>query len=155
MSSLAVAAAGGLFPATMLPTRHQQGAAFSAAHHGQLKDAQKAARREDHEVSSVGLPGPTIDDPQPGAGQKLYDLFYIALADFGADKTQPSLRLIIGGRWTSRSSGRACAAGGEGRAFGRHHADLKAGKRPSGMAEDEALVYDFVTEWHDHEKGRR
>ena len=25
-------------------------------------------------------------------------------------------------------------------------AELKAGKRPSGMAEDEALVYDFVTE---------
>ena len=25
-------------------------------------------------------------------------------------------------------------------------ADLKVGKRPSGMAEDEAVVYDFVTE---------
>src|SRR5258705_11672786 len=39
-----------------------------------------------------------------------------------------------------------CAARGEGGSLPDIIAELKAGKRPSSMAEDETVVYDFVTE---------
>jgi 4-carboxymuconolactone decarboxylase len=41
---------------------------------------------------------------------------------------------------------RACAAGAKAGLSPDIIAELKAGKRPGNMAEDEALVYDFVTE---------
>ncbi|MHB0790107.1 carboxymuconolactone decarboxylase family protein [Bradyrhizobium sp. 5.13L] len=115
----------------------------------QLNDQQKPLGDQIMKVSSVGLGGPY--NPMirsPVLGQRLYDLFYylrwqtsvpIRLNEFAI--------LIVGRQWRSQvqwfvHAPLAAKAGLSPRLI----AELKAGNRPSNMDEDEAVVYDFVTE---------
>ena len=100
-------------------------------------------------VSSVGLGGPY--NPMirsPVLGQRLYDLFYYLRWQTSVPtKLNEFAILIIGRQWTSQvewfaHAPLAARAGLSSDII----AELKAGKRPSNMAEDEAIVYDFVTE---------
>lgn len=115
----------------------------------QLDAAQKPLGEQIMKVSSVGLGGPY--NPMirsPVLGQRLYDLFYYLRWQTSVPmRLNEFAILIIGRQWRSQVEWFAHApiAAKEGLSASII-AELKAGKRPSGMAEDEALVYDFVTE---------
>src|SRR5882724_7871842 len=150
ISSLVIAAASGWFAATMFaaPATGKE-PRFPQLTMDQLNDAQKPLGEQIMKVSSVGLGGPY--NPMirsPVLGQRLFDLFYylrwqtsvpIRLNEFAI--------LIIGRQWRSQVEWYAHAplAAKAGLAL-EIIAELKAGKRPSNMAEDETVVYDFVTE---------
>ena len=115
----------------------------------QLSDAQKPLADQVMKVSSVGIGGPyNLLLRSPVLGQRLFDLF-----DYLRWKTSIDLRLnefailIVGRQWRSQVEWFAhvpiaLKAGLSADVI----AELKANKRPSKMAEDEAVVYDFVTE---------
>ena len=115
----------------------------------QLDAAQKPVGEQIMKVSSVGLGGPY--NPMirsPVLCQRLYDLFYYLRWQTSVPmRLNEFAILIIGRQWRSQVEWFAHApiAAKEGLSSGII-AELKAGKRPSKMAEDEALVYDFVTE---------
>src|SRR6202171_5990301 len=115
----------------------------------QLNEKQKPLGEQIMKVSSVGLAGPY--NPMlrsPVFGQRMFDLLYylrwqtsmpLNLNEFAI--------LIIGRQWRSQVEWYAhvpiaLKAGLSPEII----AELKSSKRPSSMAEDEALVYDFVTE---------
>jgi 4-carboxymuconolactone decarboxylase len=115
----------------------------------QLTEAQKPLGEQIMKVSSVGLGGPY--NPMirsPVLGQRLYDLFYYLRWQTSVPvKLNEFAILIIGRQWRSQvewfaHAPLAAKAGVSANVI----ADLKAGKRPGGMADDEAVVYDFVTE---------
>src|ERR1041385_4173470 len=113
MSSLALAAAGGWFAATM----------FSPSAAGK--------------------------QPRfPVLGQRLFDLFhYLRWETSVPVKLNEFAILIIGRQWRSQVEWYAHAPlAAKAGLSPQIIAELKASKRPSGMAEDEAAVYDFVTE---------
>ena len=115
----------------------------------QLSDAQKPLADQVMKVSSVGIGGPyNLLLRSPVLGQRLFDLF-----DYLRWNTSIDLRLnefailIVGRQWRSQVEWFAhvpiaLKAGLSADVI----AELKANKRPSKMAEDEAVVYDFVTE---------
>jgi 4-carboxymuconolactone decarboxylase len=115
----------------------------------QLSEAQKPLGDQVMKVSSVGIGGPyNLLLRSPVLGQRLFDLF-----DYLRWNTSIDLRLnefailIIGRQWRSQVEWFAhvpiaLKAGLSPDII----AELKANKRPSKMAEDEAVVYDFVTE---------
>jgi 4-carboxymuconolactone decarboxylase len=150
MSSLMVAAAGGWFAATVLagPATSKE-PRFPQLTMDQLDEKQKPLGEQIMKVSSVGLGGPY--NPMirsPVLGQRLYDLFYYLRWQTSVPtKLNEFAILVIGRQWRSQVEWFAHAplAAKAGLAD-NIIAELKAGKRPSGMAEDEALVYDFVTE---------
>src|ERR1700710_2691474 len=150
MSSLVFAAAGGWFAATMFaaPATSKE-PRFPQLTMEQLNEAQKPLGEQIMKVSSVGLGGPY--NPMilsPGVGQGLYDLFYYLRWQTSVPtKLNEFAILIIGRQWRSQVEWYAHAplAAKAGLAP-EIIAELKASKRPSGMAEDEAVVYDFVTE---------
>ena len=84
----------------------------------------------------------------PVLGQRLFDLFhYLRWETSVPTRLNEFAILIIGRQWRSQIEWYAHAplaakAGLKTDII----AELKDGKRPSGMAEDEALVYDFVNE---------
>src|ERR1700709_161750 len=150
MSSLVVAAAGGWFAATMFaaPATSKE-PRFPQLTMDQLNEAQKPLGEQIMKVSSVGLGGPY--NPMirsPVLGQRLYDLFYYLRWQTSVPtKLNEFAILIIGRQWRSQVEWYAHAplaakAGLSPDIIG----ELKASKRPSNMAEDEAVVYDFVTE---------
>jgi len=150
MSSLAVAAAGGWFAATMLaaPATGKQ-PRFPQLTMDQLSDAQRPLGEQIMKVSSVGLGGPY--NPMirsPVLGQRLYDLFYYLRWQTSVPtKLNEFAILIIGRQWRSQVEWYAHAPlAAKAGLSADIIAELKTGKRPSGMAEDEAVVYDFVTE---------
>jgi 4-carboxymuconolactone decarboxylase len=150
MSSLAVAAAGGWFAATMFtsPATSKE-PRFPQLTMDQLNEAQKPLGEQIMKVSSVGLGGPY--NPMirsPVLGQRLYDLFYYLRWQTSVPtKLNEFAILIIGRQWTSQVEWFAHAPLAAKAALSADIiADLKEGKRPSKMAEDEAVVYDFVTE---------
>src|SRR6202166_3704675 len=150
MSSLAVAAAGGWFAATMLaaPATGKQ-PRFPQLTMDQLSDAQRPLGEQIMKVSSVGLGGPY--NPMirsPVLGQRLYDLFYYLRWQTSVPtKLNEFAILVIGRQWRSQVEWFAHAPlAAKAGLSADIIADLKEGKRPSKMAEDEALVYDFVTE---------
>jgi 4-carboxymuconolactone decarboxylase len=114
-----------------------------------LTEAQKPLSEQVMKVSSVGIGGPyNLLLRSPVLGQRLFELF-----DYLRWKTSIETRLnefailIIGRQWRSQVEWFAhvpiaLKAGLSPDII----AELKANKRPSKMAEDEALVYDFVTE---------
>jgi 4-carboxymuconolactone decarboxylase len=115
----------------------------------QLDAAQKSVGEEIVKVSSVGLAGPY--NPMirsPVLAQRLLDLFhYLRWETSVPMRLNEFAILIIGRQWRSQVEWYAhvpiaLKAGLSAEII----AELKASKRPSGMAEDEALVYDFVTE---------
>ena len=150
MSSLAIAAAGGWVAATMLaqPATGKE-PRFPQLTMDALNDAQRPLGEEIVKVSSVGLAGPY--NPMirsPVLGQRLFDLFhYLRWETSVPTRLNEFAILIIGRQWRSQVEWYAhaplAAKAGLSPAI---IAELKANQRPSGMAEDEAAVYDFVTE---------
>ena len=150
MSSLAVAAAGGWFAATMFAapaTGKEQ--RFPQLTMDQLSDAQKPLGEQVMKVSSVGLGGPY--NPlmrSPVLGQRLFDLwYYLRWQTSVPTKLNEFAILIIGRQWRSQVEWFAHAPlAAKAGLSADIIAELKSGKRPSNMADDEAIVYDFVTE---------
>jgi len=150
LSSLAIAAAGGWFAATMFasPTASKE-PRFPQLTMDQLSDAQKPLGEQIMKISSVGIGGPY--NPlmrSPVLGQRLFDLFhYLRWETSVPTRLNEFAILIIGRQWLSQVEWYAHAplAAKAGLAADII-AELKEGKRPSNMAEDEAVAYDFVTE---------
>ena len=150
LSSLALAAAGGWFAATMLagPATSKE-PRFPQLTMDQLDEKQKPLGEEIMKVSSVGIGGPY--NPMirsPVLGQRLFDLFYYLRWETSVPtRLNEFAILIIGRQWRSQVEWFAhaplAAKAGLSPAV---IAELKTNRRPSSMAEDEAVVYDFVTE---------
>jgi 4-carboxymuconolactone decarboxylase len=150
MTSLVMAAAGGWFAATMFaaPAASKE-PRFPQLTMDQLDEKQKPLGEQIMKVSSVGLGGPY--NPMirsPVLGQRLYDLFYYLRWQTSVPtKLNEFAILVIGRQWRSQVEWFAHAPLAAKAGLSPDIiAELKANKRPSGMAEDEALVYDFVTE---------
>ena len=150
LSSLAIAAAGGWFAAILFvaPATSKQ-PRFPQLTMDQLDDTQKPLGELIMKVSSVGLGGPY--NPMirsPVLGQRLYDLFYYLRWQTSVPtKLNEFAILVIGRQWRSQVEWFAHAPlAAKAGLSPEIIAELKAGKRPGKMAEDEALVYDFVTE---------
>jgi 4-carboxymuconolactone decarboxylase len=151
LSSLVIAAAGGWFAASMFaagPATSKE-PRFPQLTMDQLTEAQKPLAEQIMKVSSVGLGGPY--NPMirsPVLGQRLYDLFYYLRWQTSVPtRLNEFAILIIGRQWRSQvewfaHAPLAAKAGLSPNVI----AELKQGQRPTGMAEDEAVVYDFVTE---------
>jgi 4-carboxymuconolactone decarboxylase len=115
----------------------------------QLTEAQKPLGEQVMKVSSVGIGGPyNLLLRSPVLGQRLFDLFdYLRWKTSVPTRLNEFAILIIGRQWRSQVEWFAhvpiaLKAGLSPDII----AELKASKRPSKMAEDEAVVYDFVTE---------
>jgi 4-carboxymuconolactone decarboxylase len=150
ISSLAIAAAGGWFAATMFagPATGKE-PRFPQLTMDQLDEKQKPLGEQIMKVSSVGLGGPY--NPMirsPVLGQRLYDLFYCLRWQTSVPtRLNEFAILIIGRQWRSQVEWFAHAPlAAKAGLSGDIIAELKEGKRPSAMADDEALVYDFVIE---------
>ncbi|MCC8983213.1 carboxymuconolactone decarboxylase family protein [Bradyrhizobium acaciae] len=150
LSSLTLAAAGGWLAATAFsaPATSKE-PRFPQLTMDQLNDLQKPLGEQIMKVSSVGIGGPY--NPiirSPVLGQRLYDLFYYLRWQTSVPtRLNEFAILIIGRQWRSQvewfaHAPLAAKAGLSADVI----AELKAGSRPSKMADDEAVVYDFVTE---------
>jgi 4-carboxymuconolactone decarboxylase len=150
MSSFALAAAGGWFAATVFaPSATGKEPRFPQLTMDQLDEKQKPLGEQVMKVSSVGLAGPYNPMMRsPVLGQRLFDLFhYLRWETSVPIKLNEFAILIIGRQWRSQVEWYAHAPlAAKAGLSPQIIAELKAGKRPSGMAEDEAVVYDFVTE---------
>ncbi|KZD23987.1 carboxymuconolactone decarboxylase family protein [Tardiphaga robiniae] len=150
LSSLAVAAASGWFAATMFagPATSKE-PRFPQLTMDQLDARQKPLGEQVMKVSSVGLAGPYNPMMRsPVLGQKLFDLFAYLRWDTSVPvKLNEFAIIIIGRQWRSQVEWFAHAPLAQKAGLSPQIiADLKANKRPANMAEDEATVYDFVTE---------
>ena len=150
ISSLTIAAAGGWFAATMFagPATSKE-PRFPQLTMDQLDEKQKPLGEQIMKVSSIGIAGPY--NPMlrsPVLGQRLFDLFhYLRWETSVPIKLNEFAILIIGRQWRSQVEWYAHAPLAAKAGLSPDIiAELKAGKRPSNMAEDEAVVYDFVTE---------
>ena len=150
ISSLTLAAAGGWFAATIFaaPATSKE-PRFAQLTMDQLDEKQKPLGEQVMKVSSVGLGGPY--NPlmrSPVLGQRLFDLFYYLRWQTSVPtKLNEFAILIIGRQWRSQVEWFAHAPlAAKAGLSADIIAELKEGKRPSKMAEDEALTYDFVTE---------
>lgn len=150
LSTLTLPTAGGWLAATIfavLATTKKP--RFQQLTMDQLNEEQKPLGEQILKVSSIGLGGPY--NPMirsPVLGQRLYDLFYYLRWQTSVPtRLNEFAILIIGRQWRSQvewfvHAPLAAKAGLSTKVIG----ELKAGNRPSKMAEDEAVVYDFVTE---------
>ena len=150
LSSLAVAATGGWFAATLFaaPATSKE-PRFPQLTMDQLDAAQKPLGEQIMKVSSVGLGGPY--NPMirsPVLGQRLYDLFYYLRWQTSVPtRLNEFAILVIGRQWRSQVEWFAHAPLAAKAGLSPDIiAELKAGRRPANMAEDEAITYDFVTE---------
>ena len=150
ISSLAIAAAGGWFAATMFaaPATSKE-PRFPQLTMDQLNEAQKPLGEQIMKVSSVGLGGPY--NPilrSPVFGQKMFDLLYYLRWQTSVPLKLNEFAILITGRqWRSQVEWFAhvpiaIKAGLSPDII----AELKTNKRPSNMPPEEAVVYDFVTE---------
>src|SRR5258705_9132638 len=149
-SSLVAAAASGWFAATLFaqPATSKE-PRFPQLTMDQLDEKQKPLGEQVMKVSSVGLAGPYNPMMRsPVLGQRLFDLFqYLRWETSVPTKLNEFAILIIGRQWRSQVEWYAHAPlAAKAGLSPEIIAELKAGKRPSNMAEDEAVVYDFVTE---------
>ena len=115
----------------------------------QLDDKQKPLGEQIMKVSSVGIGGPYNSLLRsPVLGQRLFDLFhYLRWETSVPTRLNEFAILVIARQWRSQVEWYAHAPlAAKAGLSSDIIAELKASKRPSGMAEDEALVYDFVTE---------
>src|SRR5580700_9653434 len=150
MSSMMLAAASGWLTATMFaaPATGKE-PRFPQLTMDQLSDAQKPLGEQIMKISSVGIGGPYNSWMRsPVLGQRLFDLFhYLRWETSVPTKLNEFAILIIGRQWRSQVEWYAHAPiAAKAGLSADIIAELKANKRPSNMAEDEALVYDFVTE---------
>ena len=149
-SSLAVAAASGWLAATMFaPPATGKEPRFPQLTMDQLSEAQKPLGEQIMKISSVGLGGPY--NPlirSPVLGQRMFDLFhYLRWETSVPTKLNEFAIIIIGRQWRSQVEWFAHAPlAAKAGLSADIIVELKAGNRPSKMAEDEAVVYDFVTE---------
>ena len=150
MSSMMLAAASGWLAATMFaaPATGKE-PRFPQLSMDQLSEAQKPLGEQIMKISSVGIGGPYNSWMRsPVLGQRLFDLFhYLRWETSVPTKLNEFAILIIGRQWRSQvewfaHAPLAAKAGLPADII----AELKEGKRPSKMAEDEAAVYDFVNE---------
>jgi 4-carboxymuconolactone decarboxylase len=115
----------------------------------QLNEQQKPLGDQIMTVSSLGIGGPyNLLLRSPVLGQRLYDLFYYLRWQTSVPtRLNEFAILIIGRQWRSQVEWFAHAPiAAKAGLSADIIAELKANKRPSKMADDEALVYDFVTE---------
>jgi 4-carboxymuconolactone decarboxylase len=115
----------------------------------QLNDAQRPLGEEIMKISSTGIGGPyNAMLRSPVLAQLLFDLFrYLRWETSVPARLNEFAILIIGRQWRSQVEWFAHAPIATKAGLSADIiAELKANKRPSNMAEDEALVYDFVTE---------
>lgn len=150
LSSLAIAAAGGWFAATLFaaPATSKE-PRFPQLTMDQLDEKQKPLGEQIMKVSSVGLGGPYNSMIRsPVLGQRLFDLFYYLRWQTSVPtRLNEFAILVIGRQWRSQVEWFAHAPLAAKTGLSPDIiADLKAGNRPGNVAEDEALVYDFVTE---------
>jgi 4-carboxymuconolactone decarboxylase len=115
----------------------------------QLDAAQKPLGEQIVKVSSIGLGGPY--NPMlrsPVLGQRLYDLFHYLRWETSVPMQLNEFAIIIIARqWRSQVEWFAHAPIAEKAGLAPAIiADLKANRRPANMSEEEAVVYDFVTE---------
>jgi 4-carboxymuconolactone decarboxylase len=144
-----IAAGGWLAGATMGPYAMSKEPRFPQLTMEQLSDAQKPLGEQIMKVSSVGLGGPY--NPllrSPVLGQRIFDLFHYLRWETSVPlRLNEFAILIVGRQWRSQVEWFAHAPIATKAGLSPDIiAELKANKRPSKMAEDEALVYDFVTE---------
>jgi len=150
LSSIALAAAGGWFAATMFvqPATSRE-PRFPQLTMDQLDAKQKPLGEQVMKVSSVGLGGPyNLLLRSPVLGQRLFDLFYYLRWQTSVPtKLNEFAILVIARQWRSQVEWFAHAPIAAKAGLSPDLiAELKTNKRPSNMAEDEAVVYDFVTE---------
>src|SRR5215212_11808008 len=115
----------------------------------QLDPAQRPLGEQIMKVSSIGIGGPYNSMLRsPVLGQRLFDLFHYLRWETSVPlKLNEFAVLIIGRQWRSQVEWYAHAPLAAKAGLSPDIiAELKASKRPSNMAEDEAAVYDFVTE---------
>ncbi len=115
----------------------------------QLDAAQKPLGEQIMKISSTGIGGPyNAMLRSPVVGQRLFDLFHYLRWETSVPTRLNELAiLIIGRQWRSQVEWFAHAPiAAKAGLSADIIAELKARKRPSRMAEDEAVVYDFVTE---------
>lgn len=115
----------------------------------QLDATQKPLGEQIVKVSSIGLGGPY--NPMlrsPVLGQRLYDLFHYLRWETSVPMRLNEFAIIIIARqWRSQVEWFAHAPIAEKTGLAPAIiADLKANRRPANMPEEEAVVYDFVTE---------
>src|SRR6201994_3674154 len=150
LSSLTLAAAGGWLAATMFPqAATSKEPRFPQLTMDQLSDAQKPLGEQVMKVSSVGLGGPYNPIMRsPVLGQRLFDLYhYLRWETSVPTRLNEFAILIIGRQWRSQVEWFAHAPIATKAGLSPDIiAQLKANKRPSKMADDEAVTYDFVTE---------
>jgi 4-carboxymuconolactone decarboxylase len=150
ISSLVAAAVSGWFAAALFaqPATSKE-PRFPQLTMDQLDEKQKPLGEQVMKVSSVGLAGPYNPMMRsPVLGQRLFDLFhYLRWETSVPTKLNEFAILIIGRQWRSQVEWYAHAPlAAKAGLSPEIIAELKANRRPSNMAEDEAVVYDFVTE---------
>src|SRR6478672_1639841 len=150
LTSLMLAAAGGWVAATMFaaPATSKE-PRFPQLTMDQLDDRQKPLGEQVMKVSSIGIGGPY--NPMlrsPVLGQRLLDLFhYLRWETSVPMRLNEFAILIIARQWRSQVEWYAHAPIAAKAGLSPDIiAELKTGKRPTSMSEDEAVVYDFVTE---------
>ena len=115
----------------------------------QLNEQQKPLADQVMKVSSVGIGGPyNLLLRSPVLGQRMFDLFdYLRWNTSVETRLNEFAILIIGRQWRSQMEWFAHAPiAAKAGLSAEIISELKVNKRPSKMAEDEAVVYDFVTE---------
>ena len=115
----------------------------------QLNEQQKLLAVKIMKVSSVGIGGPyNLLLRSPVLGQRMFDLFdYLRWNTSVETRLNEFAILIVGRQWRSQMEWFAHAPiAAKAGLSPQIIAELKQKKRPSNMAEDEAVVYDFVTE---------
>ncbi len=115
----------------------------------QLDSAQKPVGEQIVKVSSIGIGGPYNSMLRsPVLAQRMIDLFHYLRWDTSVPLNLNEFAiLIIARQWRSQVEWFAHAPIAQKAGLSsRIIAELKTGARPSDMAEDEAAVYDFVTE---------
>lgn len=115
----------------------------------QLNAYQKPLGEQIMKVSSIGLGGPY--NPllrSPVLGQRMFDLLYYLRWNTSVPlRLNEFAILIVARQWRSQVEWFAHAPiAMKSGLSAQIVADLKARKRPADMQEDEAIVYDFVTE---------
>ena len=147
---LALAAiVGGLAASLTAPPARGKEPRFPQLTMEQLTEQQRPLGEQVMKVSSVGLAGPYNPMMRsPVLGQRLFDLYhYLRWETPVPTKLNEFAILIIGRQWRSQVEWYADAPLAQKAGLSSEIiAELKANKRPSAMAEDEATVYDFVTE---------
>ena len=145
-----LAAAGGwLAGATMGPYAMSKEPRFPQLTMEQLSDAQKPLAEQIMKVSSVGIGGPY--NPllrSPVLGQRIFDLFHYLRWETSVPlRLNEFAILIVGRQWRSQVEWFAHVPIALKAGLSQDViTELRASKRPSKMADDEAVVYDFVTE---------